>query len=105
MPVHQLDARALADARVMPTYRRWPVTFVSGEGVRLTDERGRTYLDFVAGVAVNALGHAHPAVTEAVARQVSTLVHVSNLYYTSPMAELAERLAGLLGWQDWRVFF
>jgi predicted acetylornithine/succinylornithine family transaminase len=89
----------------MPTYRRWPVTFVAGEGMRLTDDRGRTYLDFVAGVAVNALGHAHPAVTEAVARQASTLVHVSNLYYTAPMAELAERLTGLLGWEGGRVFF
>lgn len=105
MQVSQRDARALADAWVMPTYRRWPVTFVSGGGMRLTDDRGRSYLDFVAGVAVNALGHAHPAVTEAVARQASTLVHVSNLYYTGPMAELAERLAGLLGWDDGRVFF
>jgi acetylornithine aminotransferase len=99
------DARSLADAHVMPTYRRWPVTFVSGEGMRLLDERGRSYLDFVAGVAVNALGHAHPAVTEAVARQISTLAHVSNLYYTTPMAELAERLVALLGWDDGRVFF
>jgi acetylornithine aminotransferase len=99
------DARSLADAHVMPTYRRWPVTFVSGEGVRLFDDGGRGYLDFVAGVAVNALGHAHPAVAEAVSRQISTLGHVSNLYYTAPMAELAERLTGLLGWDDGRVFF
>ena len=105
MCIGQRDARAVADARVMPTYRRWPVTFVSGEGMRLVDDRGRSYLDFVAGVAVNALGHAHPAVAEAVARQVSTLVHVSNLYYTGPMAQLAERLTGLLGWDDGRVFF
>jgi acetylornithine aminotransferase len=105
MRVSQRDARALADRWVMPTYRRWPVTFVSGEGVRLADDEGRIYLDFVAGVAVNALGHAHPAVTEAVARQASVLVHVSNLYYTAPMARLAERLTGLLGWDDGRVFF
>ncbi|MGH2687509.1 MAG: aspartate aminotransferase family protein, partial [Actinomycetota bacterium] len=105
MRVSQRDARALADRWVMPTYRRWPVTFVSGEGVRLVDDEGRTYLDFVAGVAVNALGHAHPAVTEAVARQASALVHVSNLYYTAPMARLAERLTALLGWDDGRVFF
>jgi acetylornithine/N-succinyldiaminopimelate aminotransferase len=105
MHVGQRDARVLADRWVMPTYRRWPVTFVSGRGMRLRDDEGRTYLDFVAGIAVNALGHAHPAVTEAVARQASTLVHVSNLYYTGPMADLAERLTGLLGWDDGRVFF
>jgi acetylornithine aminotransferase len=105
MQVSQRDARSLADAWVMPTYRRWPVTFVSGEGMRLVDDGGRSYLDFVAGVATNALGHAHPAVAEAVARQISTLVHVSNLYYSAPMAELAERLTGLLGWDDGRVFF
>jgi predicted acetylornithine/succinylornithine family transaminase len=95
----------LADTRVMPTYRRLPVTFVRGEGVHLYDDRGKRYLDFMAGVAVNALGHAHPAVTEAVARQSSLLVHTSNLFYTEPMAQLADRLAKLLGWPDGRAFF
>jgi acetylornithine aminotransferase len=89
----------------MPTYRRYPVTFARGKGFYLYDETGRPYLDFVAGVAVTALGHAHPAVTEAVARQAGRLVHTSNLYYTEPMAELAARLTGLLGWPDGRVFF
>jgi acetylornithine/N-succinyldiaminopimelate aminotransferase len=97
--------RELADSRVMPTYRRLPVTFVRGEGVHLYDEAGRAYLDFVAGVAVNALGHAHPAVAEAVSRQASRLVHTSNLYYTEPMALLADRLCELLGWDDGRAFF
>lgn len=98
-------ARALADATLMPTYRRLPVTFVRGEGMRLYDDRGREYLDFVAGVAVTALGHAHPAVTAAVAEQASRLVHTSNLYYTQPMARLADRLCRLAGWADARVFF
>jgi acetylornithine aminotransferase len=89
----------------MPTYRRYPVTFARGKGFYLYDETGRPYLDFVAGVAVTALGHAHPAVTEAVARQAGRLVHTSNLYYTEPMADLAQRLTGLLGWRDGRVFF
>jgi acetylornithine/N-succinyldiaminopimelate aminotransferase len=97
--------RDLADCRVMPTYRRLPVTFVRGQGVYLFDESGRPYLDFVAGVAVNALGHAHPAVTEAVSSQASRLVHTSNLYYTEPMALLADRLCELLQWGDGRVFF
>jgi acetylornithine/N-succinyldiaminopimelate aminotransferase len=95
----------LADARTMPTYKRLPVTFTRGEGVRLFDDTGRGYLDCVAGIAVNALGHAHPAVTEAIASQASRLTHTSNLYYTGPMAELADRLCRLLGWEDGRVFF
>ncbi|HMC09257.1 MAG TPA: acetylornithine transaminase [Actinomycetota bacterium] len=97
--------RTAADAVVMPTYRRYPVTFVRGKGFYLYDETGRPYLDFVAGVAVTALGHAHPDVTEAVSRQAGRLVHTSNLYYTEPMAELAERLVRLLDWPDGRVFF
>lgn len=97
--------QAAADAVVMPTYRRYPVTFLRGKGFYLYDEAGRPYLDFVAGVAVTALGHAHPVVTEAVARQAGRLTHTSNLYYTEPMAELAARLCTLLGWSDGRVFF
>lgn len=97
--------RAAADAVLMPTYRRLPVTFLRGRGMYLDDEEGREYLDFVAGVAVTAVGHSHPAVAEAVARQASTLVHTSNLYYTEPMVALAERLVGLLGWEGGRVFF
>src|SRR2546426_9004816 len=97
--------RTAAAAGVMPPSRRYPVTFVRGKGFYLYDETGRPYLDFVAGVAVTALGHAHPAVTEAVARQAGRLVHTSNLYYTEPMADLAGRLTGLLGWPDGRVFF
>lgn len=95
----------LADSRTMPTYKRLPVTFVRGDGMRLFDETGRAYLDFVAGIAVNALGHSHPAVTSAIAEQSSKLIHTSNLYYTEPMAKLADRLCSLLGWDDGRVFF
>ncbi|MGQ0678510.1 MAG: acetylornithine transaminase [Actinomycetota bacterium] len=100
-----ITVQELADARVMPTYRRLPVTFVRGSGVHLFDDRGRSYLDFVAGVAVNALGHAHPAVAEAMAVQATRLVHTSNLYYTEPMARLADKICELLGWEDGRVFF
>ena len=97
--------REQADGVLMPTYRRFPVTFTRGKGFYLYDETGRPYLDFVAGVAVTGLGHAHPAVTEAVAGQAGRLLHTSNLYYTEPMAQLAERLTGLLGWSGGRVFF
>lgn len=71
----------------------------------LYDSEGKEYLDFVAGIAVTALGHAHPKVAEAVARQSATLVHTSNLYFTMPMVELAERLCEILGWPDGKVFF
>lgn len=98
-------SREAADAVLMPTYRRYPVTFVRGKGFYLYDEAGRPYLDFVAGVAVTALGHAHPEVTEAVARQAGRLVHTSNLYYTEPMEQLAAALTRHLGWPDGRVFF
>src|SRR3989454_1721146 len=97
--------RTAAAAGVMPPSRRYPVTFVRGKGFYLYDETGRPYLDFVAGVAVTALGHAHPDVTEAVSRQAGRVVHTSNLYYTEPMAELAQRLVRLLDWPDGRVFF
>ncbi|MGH2729278.1 MAG: acetylornithine transaminase [Actinomycetota bacterium] len=82
---------------IMPTYQRWSVEFVSGSGCRVVDSAGRSYLDLVAGIAVAIIGHAHPAVTAAVADQAATLVHVSNLYATRPQTVLAERLAALTG--------
>lgn len=81
----------------MQTYRRWPVRFVEGRGCTLTDADGKTYLDFVAGLAVVSTGHCHPVVTDAIASQTSRLVHVSNLYETEPAEILAERLASLTG--------
>jgi hypothetical protein len=71
------------EAALLPAYGRAPVTFVSGEGCELVDDAGRRYLDFIAGVAVCALGHAHPAITEAVSAQAARLVHASNLF-TNP---------------------
>jgi predicted acetylornithine/succinylornithine family transaminase len=77
---------------LMDTYTRQPVTLVRGSGARVTDSDGREYVDLVAGIAVNVLGHAHPAVQQAVAEQAQRLVHTSNLYYTEPQLELAELL-------------
>lgn len=88
---------------LMNTYGRLPVTMVRGEGCRLYDAEGREYLDFVAGIAVCNLGHCHPAVTAAVCEQISRLVHVSNLYHTSPQIELAELLCA--NSRAERVFF
>lgn len=79
-------------AHIMSTYGRYPIALVKGQGAKVWDADGKEYLDFLTGLAVNALGHAHPAVVEAVTKQVSTLSHVSNLYYTEPAAELAELL-------------
>ena len=73
-------------------YGRQPIVIERGEGTRVWDVDGKEYLDFVGGLAVTALGHAHPAVTKAVAAQAERLVHVSNLYYTTPMIELARLL-------------
>lgn len=76
----------------MFTARRMPVTLVRGEGTRVWDDEGREYLDFVAGIATDTLGHAHPGLAEAIATQARTLIHTSNLFYTQPQVELAELL-------------
>ncbi len=89
--------RALDADHVMPTYGRLPVAFVRGEGTRLWDSEGKEYLDFLSGLAVTSLGHAHAEVAEAVSAQARTLVHVSNLYYTDVQPRLAAKLDGLLG--------
>ncbi len=80
----------------MQTYGRQPVAFVRGEGTRLWDSEGKEYLDFLTGLATVSLGHAHPAVADAVADQARTLLHVSNLYLNDVQPRLAERLDLLL---------
>lgn len=89
---------------LMPTYPEPAVTFVRGEGVHLYDDGGKEYLDFLSGLAVTSLGHAHPAVAEAVAEQARTLLHVSNLYGTLPGPEVAATIDRLIGGGG-RVFF
>jgi acetylornithine/N-succinyldiaminopimelate aminotransferase len=88
---------AAATAPVLPVYARQDVTIVRGDGVRVTDSEGRTYLDFLAGIAVVGLGHCHPAPLAAAQAQLERLWHASNLYWTEPMAELAERLSQRFG--------
>jgi predicted acetylornithine/succinylornithine family transaminase len=85
----------LADKYLMQVSRRLPVTFVRGQGCLVYDDAGNEYLDLVAGIAVNLLGHAHPDVATAVAAQAKTLIHTSNLYFTQPQVELARRLVEL----------
>ncbi|HMG26899.1 MAG TPA: acetylornithine transaminase [Acidimicrobiia bacterium] len=104
-PTTLFDELVALDAEhVMETYTRAPVAFVRGEGTRLWDSEGREYLDFLAGIAVTSLGHAHPAVADALADQARTLLHVSNLYYNDLQPRLAARLDALLGGGG-RVFF
>ncbi|MFC2043588.1 aspartate aminotransferase family protein [Chloroflexota bacterium] len=82
----------LAEKYYMKTFQRIPVTLVRGEGAKVWDEAGREYLDFVAGWAVNSLGHCHPVVAKALTKQAHTLIQVSNSYYTIPQILLAELL-------------
>ncbi|MCD0481275.1 acetylornithine transaminase [Streptacidiphilus sp. ASG 303] len=89
---------------LMDNYGTPRVPLVSGEGARFTDADGNVYRDFVGGIAVNALGTAHPAVVEAVTRQIATLGHVSNLFVAEPPVRLAERLLELFG-RPGRVYF
>ncbi|HEV2376633.1 MAG TPA: acetylornithine transaminase [Streptosporangiaceae bacterium] len=91
-------------AALMPTYGTPAVALVRGEGCQVWDADGRCYTDLIAGIAVSALGHAHPAIVEAVTRQVSALAHTSNLFIHEGVVALAERLLTLLG-TDGRVFF
>jgi acetylornithine/N-succinyldiaminopimelate aminotransferase len=87
------DLQALERDHLVPAYARMPVEFVRGEGARLWDAGGNEYLDFQTGLAVNALGHCHPAVVEAIREQAERLIHVGNLFYSEPSLHLAKRLA------------
>jgi acetylornithine aminotransferase len=91
-------------AAVMMTFGMPPVALARGDGCVVWDVDGNAYLDLVAGIAVSALGHAHPAIVQAVTEQAGRLAHTSNLYLHEPQVELAERLIGLLGVEG-RVFF
>ncbi len=98
-----MDIAEREAAAIIQTYRRLPVQFVRGEGSWLFDSSDRPYLDCLSGIAVTSVGHSNPQVAAAVGEQMKTLVHVSNLFYTGPQVDLAERLAALSGLD--RVFF
>ena len=94
------------EAAMMPNYGTPPLALARGEGCRVWDADGNQYLDLIAGIAVSALGHAHPAIVEAVSTQVGKLAHTSNLFVHEPGVRLAERLLGLLNAEGQaRVFF
>lgn len=89
---------------MLPTYATPRLALTSGKGMRVTDADGKEYLDFLAGIAVNALGHAHSAIADAVSKQAQELMHVSNFAIHPKAVELAERLVALTGWNA-KVFF
>ena len=93
----------LAEENVLHTYNRYPLVLDHGEGVYLYDTEGKQYLDFAAGIAVQALGYHYPGYDEALKAQIDKLIHASNLYYNEPAAEAAEKLAHVSGMS--RVFF
>ena len=97
------NVTALEAQHVLQTYKRQPVVFVRGEGTRLFDENGRGYLDFISGIGVCVLGHAHPGLAAVIADQAKTLIHTSNLYYHPLQGQLAAKLASMSGLQ--RTFF
>jgi acetylornithine aminotransferase len=92
-------------AALMPNYGVPPVAITRGEGAHVWDADGKRYLDLIGGIAVSALGHAHPAIVNAVSDQVKKVAHTSNLFLHEPEVLLAERLLGLLGAPEGKVFF
>ena len=97
------DVKTLEARHVLQTYKRLPVVFERGSGARLFDEHGRSYLDFVSGIGVAALGHGHAGLARAIGEQAATLAHTSNLYFHPLQGELASRLSALTGLD--RAFF
>ena len=93
----------LAEESILHTYNRFPVVFERGDGVYLTDTEGKRYLDFAAGIAVNALGYHYPGYDEAIISQVGRLTHISNLYYNEPVIRAGRKLKDVSGMH--RVFF
>jgi acetylornithine/N-succinyldiaminopimelate aminotransferase len=102
-PTHTQDVLQRYQSSLMGTFGVPRMVLVRGEGCHVWDAEGNRYLDLLGGIAVNALGHAHPALVEAVTRQLTTLGHVSNFFTTEPQVALAERLLALSG-RDGRVF-
>lgn len=106
------EAKKLDDHFVMHTFKRKPVMLVEGSGMEVTDDTGKTYLDFIAGIGADSLGHCHPAVSEAISEQAKRLIHVSNYYHIENRGEVAKLISDLLNTcvpkffrAPWPVFF
>src|SRR3984957_7042889 len=109
LPMTTLEQTAELERRyLLSTYNRYPVVLERGKGVFVYDIEGKKYLDFVSGIGVNALGHAHPRIVKAIREQAARLIHISNLYYHEYQGPLAEKLRGLAGGssgEKFRAFF
>lgn len=92
-----MNYQQLTDKYHLPVYNRFPITLTKGKGARVWDDDDNEYIDALAGIAVNSLGHCHPKVVEAVQQQVGQLMHISNFYYSKPQAELMELLTNISG--------
>src|SRR6267154_5081646 len=104
LPMKTFEQIAELERRyLLGTYNRYPIALTRGKGVFLYDLEGRRYRDFVAGLGVNALGHAHPRIVKTIREQAAKLIHISNLYYNEYQGRLAERLCQLSGLD--RAFF
>ncbi len=103
MSASQAELVALGQEHLYPNYRQAPMVLARGRGAVLFDLEGKRYLDMVAGIAVSALGHAHPALVKAIAEQAARVIHTSNYYYNEPNVRLAAKLCGLTGMD--RAFF
>src|SRR5947199_6403372 len=105
-PIVESLAQATMDLEreyVLQNYARYPLVLTRGKGCHVYDQEGRRYLDFIAGIGVNALGHAHPRITKVIRDQAGLLIHSSNLYYHEYQGPLAKKLAQASGLQ--RTFF
>src|SRR3974377_1214563 len=105
-PLLDVSAETVMDlerAYLLPNYARYPLVLARGKGCHLYDLGGKRYLDFITGIGVNALGHAHPRLTKVIREQSALLIHTSNLYYHQYQGPLAKRLAEISGLQ--RAFF
>jgi len=100
-----METKNLSEQYIAHTYNRQPIVLVKGRGMLVWDSQGKRYLDFVGGVAVCSLGHCYPALTKAISTQAKKLMHVSNLYYIQPQAELAALLAQIVPKSIKKFFF
>ncbi len=101
--IQHTDLKGLDDQYYLQVFRRYPVILTKGEGSYVWDTNGKRYIDAMAGIAVNSVGHCHPKVVQAIQQQAATLIHISNAYLSQPQAELAGKLAEISGLD--RVFF
>lgn len=92
-----MNYQLLESQVIFQTYKRFPLVLTKGKGARVWADTGKEYLDFLAGIAVNALGHGHPAVRQAISDQLQRIGHTSNLYFTTPMIELAQKILNYFG--------